>query len=225
MLVAAGGHSRNVGKTSVVCGIIQATQHLDWLAIKITQHGHSICSLDGHPCDCAPDDATHPYALDEQTSPDNTDSGRYLQAGAARAYWLRTAQGELGHAVPLLKELFASQPNVIVESNSVLRFFQPNLYIAVLDFATFDFKDSARLYLNRADALYLKSPGPANPPWQGVPARWLEGKPRFTDVAALGAFVGERYNAALHSGHGGQERNTSHAAADGSSDPGFRPRT
>lgn len=225
MLVAVGGHSRNVGKTSVVCGIIHATPHLHWLAVKITQHGHNICSLDGNPCDCAPTDATHPYALDEQRKADSTDTGRYLSAGAQRSYWLRTAQGELGHAVPLLKELMASQENVILESNSILQFLKPDLYIAVLDPATTDFKDSARRFLNRADALYYKSAREASIPWTGVPERWMNAKPSFTDPAALGAFVGAQYAAALHSGHGGQERSSSDASADGGPDARLRSRT
>ncbi len=224
MLVAVGGHSRNVGKTSVVCGIIAATRGLQWAAVKITQHGHGICSLDGKPCDCAPENPEHPYVLDEQTVADGTDSGRYLTAGAARSYWLRTAMGDLGHAIPALKELLAAHENVILESNSVLHFLKPDLYIAVLDPATVDFKDSSRLFLPRADALYLKTPLGDAIPWAGVPERWLEGKPRFTAFSELGAFVGARRGTALHSGHG-QARCSSDASADGGADARLRSRT
>jgi len=41
-LVVVGGHSRNVGKTSVVAGLIAALQELDWTAVKITQYGHGV---------------------------------------------------------------------------------------------------------------------------------------------------------------------------------------
>lgn len=224
MLVAVGGHSRNVGKTSVMCGIIAATRELGWVAVKITQHGHGICSLDGKPCDCAPENPEHPYVLDEQTAADGTDSGRYLAAGALRSYWLRTAMGDLGHAMPVLRELIATHENVILESNSVLQFLKPDAYVAVLDPATVDFKDSARLFLERADALYFKSPLIGAVPWAGVPERWLEGKPRFTGFAELGAFVSARRSAALHSGHG-QTRFSSDASADGGVDAGLRSRS
>ena len=44
-IVVIGGHSRNVGKTSVVAGLITRLRELDWLAIKITQFGHGVCSV------------------------------------------------------------------------------------------------------------------------------------------------------------------------------------
>lgn len=177
MLIAVGGHSRNVGKTSVVCGIIAAIPEARWQAIKITQHGHHVCSEHGHPCGCAPSDPSHPYALDVQTEPDSTDSGRYLTAGAERSYWLRTAQGQLGHAVTVLKELLGQAEHTIVESNSIMRYFQPALYIPVLDFENTDIKESARLFMDRADAYVVQYGGGA--PWAGIPPRWFREKPCF----------------------------------------------
>ena len=55
-LIVIGGHSRSVGKTSVVAGLIAALPEYNWTAMKITQHGHGICSADGEPCHCATDD-------------------------------------------------------------------------------------------------------------------------------------------------------------------------
>ena len=52
-LVVIGGHSRNVGKTSVVAGIIAALREYQWTAMKITQYGHGICSKNGKQCHCA----------------------------------------------------------------------------------------------------------------------------------------------------------------------------
>ena len=51
--VVVGGHSRNVGKTSVVAGLIGALREYDWTAVKITQFGHGICSVNGESCGCA----------------------------------------------------------------------------------------------------------------------------------------------------------------------------
>lgn len=178
MLVVVGGHSRNIGKTSVVAGLIGAIPEARWTAVKITQHGHGICSAAGEPCDCAID-YSHPYALTEQTEPDSTDSGRFLAAGAARSWWLRTRVGELGHGMAALRRILEPARNAMLESNSVLRFLQPDLYLAVLDPAVPDFKDSARLYLDRADALVVARGAVAGAAWAGVPARWLESKPHF----------------------------------------------
>lgn len=177
MLLAVGGNSRNIGKTAVAAAIIAALPQARWQAIKITQHGHHICSPTGEPCDCDPGDALHPYALDEQKIADATDSGRFLAAGAVRSWWLRTAAGELGHALPALRKLLDEHAYTIVESNSLLRFIRPDLYLMVLDFSVADIKDSARLYMDRADAFVLTSTGVA--PWPHVPRRWFEMKPCF----------------------------------------------
>ena len=41
-LIVIGGHSRNVGKTSVVAGLIAALPEYNWTAFKITQHGEFV---------------------------------------------------------------------------------------------------------------------------------------------------------------------------------------
>ena len=63
-IVVVGGHSRSVGKTSVVAGLVAAMPERAWTAVKITQYGHGICSADGAPCDCATDD--HSWAITEE---------------------------------------------------------------------------------------------------------------------------------------------------------------
>ena len=45
-LIVVGGHSRSVGKTSVVAGLIAALPEFGWTAVKITQYGDGILVLD-----------------------------------------------------------------------------------------------------------------------------------------------------------------------------------
>jgi hypothetical protein len=180
MLIAVGGHSRNIGKTSVVEGIIAAIPEARWTAVKITQYGHGVCSAEGTSCDCAPRDAVHPYSLDAEPAPgSDTDSGRFLRAGAHQSFWLRTATGQLGNAIAPLRSIVDANRNVILESNSVLQFLRPDLYIAVMDFSVVDMKESARRFLDRADAFVLIDNGVTEPRWEGVPGRWFADKPKF----------------------------------------------
>src|SRR5512147_2046970 len=82
-LVVVGGHSRGVGKTSVVAGLIAALPEHEWLAAKITQHGHDICSGNGEPCDCVT--ADHASAItEERDRSGESDTSRFLIAGAKR---------------------------------------------------------------------------------------------------------------------------------------------
>lgn len=183
MLVVIGGHSRNIGKTSVVAGIVRFLPEYRWTAIKITQYGHGVCSTEGEACECAVE-YDHPYALQEERNPaGGTDSGRYLAAGAALSYWLRTAAGQLGNALPAFRRIFGEAQNTIVESNSILQFVKPDLYLPVLDFAVEDFKRTSLLYLDRADALVVIDRGPLRPKWRGVSDRLWSHKPRIVVAA------------------------------------------
>jgi hypothetical protein len=82
----------------------------------------------------------------------------------------------LAEAVPRIRKELERAENVVIESNSILRFLRPDIYLSVLDPAVADFKDSARLYLDRADAVLV--PGPLQKSaWIGVSSKLLEGTP------------------------------------------------
>ena len=177
-VIVIGGHTRNIGKTSVVAALISAMPDKCWTAIKITQFGHGICSANGEPCDC--ETADHTIAVSEERNPTSgTDSGRYLAAGAARSLWVRTRQGQLAEAMPRIRAEIARSENVLIESNSILRFLQPDLYATVLNPEVADFKTSSLRYLDRADALLLPSTDLRHPHWQNVSLKLIEGIPRF----------------------------------------------
>lgn len=172
-----GGHSRSVGKTSVVAGLISALPEFRWTALKITQYGHGICSADGAPCDCASDD--HSWAVtEEHDRSGESDTSRFLVAGAENVYWVRTRQGMLAEAMPRIRQVIAGAENLIVESNSLVKFIRPNLYLTILDFSNSDFKDSAREFLDRADAVLLQN-ADSSPEWQGISLKPLSGRPTF----------------------------------------------
>ena len=186
-VIVVGGHTRSIGKTQLVCDIITAFPHANWIAGKITQYGHGVCAQNGNNCDCAPDE--HICAIEwEEQSQSGTDSARFLAAGAKRSFWLRTKQGFLAEGLPLMREALKEtlgeagqgSPPLILESNSLLQFLKPSLYFAVIDPAREDFKDSARVALDRADALVLRGSMDASaaaPSWIKLPANLLRTKP------------------------------------------------
>jgi hypothetical protein len=177
-IIVIGGHSRNIGKTSVVAGLIAAIPEREWTAVKITQYGHGVCSVNGESCGCAVDE--HTVAINEERDRSGeSDTSRFLVAGAARALWVRTKQGYLAEAMPELRQRIAAAQNVIMESNSVLRFVRPDLYLTVLDYQTADFKNSARDYLDQADAIILHSTEKAAPEWENVSLKLVQNKPIF----------------------------------------------
>jgi hypothetical protein len=189
-LIVVGGHTRSIGKTQLVCDVIRAFPEENWIAGKITQYGHGVCAKNGENCGCAPDE--HSYAISwEKNADTGTDSSRFLAAGAQRSFWLRTKQGVLAEGLPLLREALAElhltsapePPTLIFESNSVLQFVQPSLYFAVIDPSRDDFKHSARIVLDRADAFVLRDPSgigdaPASEAlWMNLPRQLLNQAP------------------------------------------------
>jgi hypothetical protein len=178
-LLVIGGHSRSVGKTSVVAGLIAALPGFHWTALKITQYGHGICSANGEACDCAT--ADHSWAVSEEKDRSGeSDTSRFLVAGADHSWWVRTEQGHLAEAIPRIRKILASTENVIIESNSILRFVKPDLYLTVLDPQTADFKASAQTFLDRADAVLLHSvAGCKSPAWERVSLKPVINRPTF----------------------------------------------
>jgi hypothetical protein len=176
-LVVIGGHSRSVGKTSVVAGLIAALPTFDWTAVKITQYGHGVCSANGEPCDCATGD--HSWAISEEHDRSGeSDTSRFLIAGASRVFWVRTEQGRLAEAMPSLRKHLEDARNVIIESNSIMKFLRPDLYLTILNPATEDFKTSARQFLDRADGVILHNANDT-PAWESVSLKPVAARPVF----------------------------------------------
>jgi len=187
-LIVVGGHTRSIGKTQLVCDIIETFPSTEWIAGKITQYGHGVCARNGENCDCAPTE--HVCALDwEGSSESGTDSARFLKAGATKSFWLRTKQGYLAEGLPLLRQALKQlgperAPTgraLIVESNSLMQFLVPALYFAVIDPTKADFKQSAQLALDRAQALVLRGnvggDAAPSPLWMSLPAQLMREKP------------------------------------------------
>jgi hypothetical protein len=227
-VVVVGGHTRSIGKTQLVCDLIRTFPNAQWIAGKITQYGHGICARNGHECDCAPDE--HVCALSWERDPTSgTDSARFLGAGARGSFWLRTKQGFLAEGMPRLRAALAEQQdrfpdsprNLILESNTLLQFWRPALYLMVVDATKPDFKPSARLHLDLASALVLRHPVSDEQPnaglgasWGGVPGSMLRSKPSFVQelgqalppelvslVAAELELAGFRRHRPLHQRH------------------------
>lgn len=177
-IIVIGGHSRSVGKTSVVAGLIAALPEYAWTAMKITQYGHGICSRSGKSCHCASED--HTWAIsEEQDRSSRSDTSRFLAAGARRVWWVRTEQGRLAEAMPTVHRKLSESENAILESNSILKFIRPDLYVTVLNPATADFKKSAQEALGLADAIILHETGPAKSAWKDIPLTALGDRPTF----------------------------------------------
>ena len=77
-IVVVGGSAKDIGKTALVCAIISALRDFDWTAVKITAHDYIADSVDQVS-------ASVGQSCEETEAGSETDTSRYLAAGARRA--------------------------------------------------------------------------------------------------------------------------------------------
>jgi len=179
--IVVGGHSRKIGKTSVVAGLIAAFPNHPWTAAKISPHWHT--DSFGSSGEEKGEICIH----EESDRAGNTDTSRYLAAGAMRSIWVRVDENRFETAMQKLLRILRSNPYLIVESNSILRFIQPDLTVMILKPGVGEFKESAREMLLRADAVVAINYHPSSVLWKGISHETLARAPLFVtnDVQIL----------------------------------------
>ena len=157
-LVVVGGQARKVGKTSAIAGLIRGLKMFAWTAVKISYHTDKADSQDAQAADELP--AHLDFLLSEESDAKGSgDTSLYLAAGARRALWLRARGEGLSRAVPSLLGALEGDEHVIVESNSLLGFLKPAVFLMVIDESGRDVKASARQFLACAEAFVAVRPG------------------------------------------------------------------
>jgi hypothetical protein len=177
-----GGQRRKVGKSALVVDLIKAFPKYKWTAIKITPYTKYGCPVKGRSCGCGPSEHTFSIRI-EKPKGRRTDTSRFLAAGAQQAIWVETKRGRVKDALAHLALALGDAENVIAESNTIVKYWRPDLFLLVLDPSEVDFKTSAQAVMRAADAFVFRSPfaGGAHPKGGKIPK---SGRPRF--VQALG---------------------------------------
>jgi len=157
LMVIVGGQCRKVGKSALVVDLIRAFPERRWTAVKITPYTEDGCPVEGARCKCA--SFEHLVAIrKEKNRGGETDTARFLAAGAKRALWVQTKRGRLSDALAQLEKGLGGGGDVIFESDALVKFWRPELFLMVLDPRKADFKASARAAERFADAFVLRSP-------------------------------------------------------------------
>jgi hypothetical protein len=148
-IIVIGGSNRGVGKTALVCGLIAALPEYRWTAVKITTHDHPQPVMPGRTgpfegppqrshalratsfryfwerkpaaTEARPEPAPAAAPIWEETAAgQETDTARFLAAGAARSLLVTAPDGDLSTALNQLWPRFGRGTNIIFESNSVI---------------------------------------------------------------------------------------------------------
>ena len=161
-ILVVGGSTKDIGKTSLVCGIISALRDFHWTAVKITGHSYA---------DNFVSSITEParaIVWEESTPGPTTDTARYLAAGARRALLVTRRHEE----VPIgeIRRALGHDSNILFESNRIIDVLRPDVCLALIGEAAQDAKPSFLRLVAIADALvsFSSSPRIADVP-AGIP--------------------------------------------------------
>ena len=120
-IIVVGGSTRGAGKTALVCALIRALPDMPWMAIKISSHEHG----------------ERKPVWEETQAGEETDTARYLAAGAARAFLVSagnsdlTTESDLACALDELWPNFGRGSNLFFESNRVVHHVRPNVCLMI----------------------------------------------------------------------------------------------
>lgn len=136
------GSGRGAGKTAVGCALIAAMPELQWAAVKVSPHEHEIA----------------PVAWEEVDRDSEKDTGRYLRAGAQRAF-LVTASDDAGGDVVRVRKMASECDSILMETNrepaDLIFNDERMIRLAVLAGSPRDWKASLPEAAERADGLIL----------------------------------------------------------------------
>jgi len=150
-LIVVGGQTKDVGKTTLVCEIIRHFVSSRWTAAKITSHFHE-------PEECVLIASGAGWRIWEQSAGNaQTDTARYLEAGAVRSLLVSAQLGGLAAACSALKTEISPNGNAIIESTASAQMLAPDMFLLVVDPENQELKVSACEQLLRAHALIVSS--------------------------------------------------------------------
>jgi len=153
-IVAIGGFASEVGKTTLVCDLLQAFP--EWQAIKMTRGHYGSCGKDAQACCASHLLSNEPVIRSgrDQTYAPGKDTGRYWDAGAANVHWLIATddQEEQG-----LRQVLGrvTAPGVFIEGNSFTQYLKPNFMLMVARPDGGTITSLARRALKQVSALYV----------------------------------------------------------------------
>ncbi len=154
LIVAVGGFTSNVGKTTLMCELLRAFP--GWEAIKMTRGHYRSCGKDPHACCVSHLLKDEPVIRSgrKQTFAPGKDTGRYWDAGASNVHWAivtdKQVENGIGQALTRVEA-----PGVFIEGNSFLQFINADYTLMAVRAGGGKVKPTARRALAKTSALYL----------------------------------------------------------------------
>jgi molybdopterin-guanine dinucleotide biosynthesis protein len=149
-LIVVGGQASKIGKTSVVTAILRRFSEFAWIAVKTTPHQH-------RPSACELVASGDQWRIWKQISASSdSDTGRFLVAGAKTALLLEAEDTAMQTAAAALQAEFAGGSHVLIESSRIADYIHPDLFLMLLSADCKESKAVPEQRLERADILFIE---------------------------------------------------------------------
>ncbi|MDD8027434.1 MAG: molybdenum cofactor guanylyltransferase [Acidobacteriota bacterium] len=140
-----GAAARKAGKTAFACRVIrrQAVRS-EVIGLKITplHNPDEPCPPAGDGCGEGLDVPGRFRLHEDRLASNETDTGRMLQAGARRAYWLQAGPEHMEEALDSVWNRIPAGAGVVAEGNSARRAIEPGLFFLLRERGNPDIKGS-----------------------------------------------------------------------------------
>lgn len=118
------GSGRNVGKTTLICNIIQQLSHLNPVGVKISSHIHPL-----------PENSDwiiqkEDYSVIRETNINRKDSSKMLQSGAGTVFYAQGPDHRLPEILSAINEYTENRPT-ICESGGLRKYMVPGVYLLI----------------------------------------------------------------------------------------------
>lgn len=154
-----GAYSRNAGKTTFSRDVINSFDG-KLIAVKITiiKGETRGCPRGGEGCGvCTSLDRDY-LINEEKNRSGEKDTSKLLQAGAEKVLWLRVRENAVHQGLEALLKLLPTNEPVICESNSIVQYINPGLFLLLKARGEEKKKKSALSVENRADLIIETDP-------------------------------------------------------------------
>ena len=155
-IVGVGGLTSQVGKTTLVCELLNAFP--GWEAIKTTRGHYRSCGKDPHTCCVSDLLESEPVVRSgrELTYAPGKDTGRYWEAGAENVHWVIATDGQVEGGIKNALSRVATG-GVFIEGNSFANYLETDFFIMVARPTDWRMKATARSVLSKVSAIYFSA--------------------------------------------------------------------
>ena len=160
--LVVGATGRNAGKSELACAVIarlHGAHPITGVKVTVIASEESVCPRGRLGCGaCTGLDGAYEIREEDGSQP-GKDTCRMLESGARAAFWVRCRSGGVGPALAALSPRIDPGTLVVAESNSLVRYARPDLFLMLRPARSSTVKPTAAAVLALAQRVVVSDDG------------------------------------------------------------------